>query len=54
MISDYVKRLLAEIGSKSNPLTVCCTPEKGVELDGCFPLVAAKVAEHGGESVLGW
>jgi hypothetical protein len=54
VISDNVKRLLAELGSNSNPLTVKCTPEKGVELNDCFPLVETKVAEHGGESVLGW
>jgi len=54
VISDYVKILLAEINSKSKPLTVSCTPERGAEINDCFPLVATKVAEHGGELVLGW
>jgi hypothetical protein len=61
VISDYVKKLLAEIDSKraeidskSILLTVRCAPEKGAELNDCFPLVEAKIAECGGESVLGW
>jgi hypothetical protein len=54
VISDNVKSLLAELDSSSEPLTVKCTPEKGAEINDCFPLVETKVIEHGGESVLGW
>lgn len=54
VISDNVKRLLAEVGSKYEPISIKCIPETGAELNDCFSLVETKVAEYGGESILGW
>jgi hypothetical protein len=54
VISDNVKKLLAKVGSKEEPITIKCVPEQGAELNDCFPLVETKVVEYGGESILGW
>lgn len=54
VLSEDVKRLLAKINCEIEPVSIRCAPEKGAELNNCFPLVDSKVATHGGSSVLGW
>ncbi|WP_417541489.1 hypothetical protein [Methylophaga thalassica] len=54
MISEDLKKLLTKINSEFDPILIRCIPEKGAELDNCFPLVESKVAANGGDSVLGW
>ncbi|MBN0989564.1 SEC-C metal-binding domain-containing protein [Amphritea pacifica] len=54
MISEDLKKLLTKINSEFDPILIRCIPEKGAELDNCFPLVESKVAANGGYSVLGW
>lgn len=54
VISDDVKKLLFKINSETDPIVIKCIPEKGEELNNCFPLVESKVAVSGGTSVLGW
>lgn len=51
---DYVLKLCAEVDAASAPKYVPCKPAIGAPPSECFPLVAGKVAEAGGQFVLGW
>jgi len=53
-ITEEIKLLLSKIGSKEEPVYVCCRPNPTAPQNECFSLVEAKLKAEGGERILGW
>ena len=53
-ISPELRRLIDRLVPTGEPVYVDVAPLDDASADDCFPLVDALVAQHGGESVIGW